>query len=776
MAKPGHSPVRLRTLWRVVMVFGLLWSSFSANTAWGHAAPASKPDAARVLQLITWISGETPFQTTRIYDRQGVLLADIDDLGRRSIVGLDEIPDFLIRATIATEDQRFYWHNGLDYRAIARAAWQNSQSETIVSGGSTITQQLARILFMPPSERYQQTMERKFKEAQLAISLERYYSKDEILAMYLNMAYYGHRAYGVAAAAEVYFDKPLQALSPAECALLAGLPQAPVQYDPLLHPQSALQRQQVVLQRMVETGSLDAGKAEQLRAQKVVFHPHQRPVNLAPHFVEYIKAILIERFGTRGVHEGYQVHTSLDLRYQNMAERIARAQVMAMGEKHHFNNAAVAMLRPDTGGILAMVGSVDFNDDRIDGQVNMTLEPRQPGSSIKPILYAAAFQRGWSPASVIWDLPVSYKLSGRQRYVPTNITRRYYGVLRLRAALSNSLNVPAVKLLNQIGIPAMLETAEALGIRAWRQPASTYGLSLAVGGYEVPLLELTSAFATIANQGQHIPVHPILWLKDGAGQEVYRAAPATEQRPAISPVAAYQLASVLSDARTRKMMFPHPSPLDTSQITAAKTGTTDGWRDNLTVGFTSYLAVGVWTGNSNSKPMRNAIGVYTAGPIWHDIMESVWAHPQWHNALGYESSALPQGFALPENVVTRPVCVWMPGKFTPNCPKMQEEVFAIDAPSLPPASRERGYCLPAGASDAQAETYFLALPEDAHEATQARDWMRRRFGRTVQDLASCDTAPRNKKLVQPLALLPPRQLVDTALLEARDLAAQGAVP
>jgi len=750
----------VRFFLRVSLALGLLLSVLPPSPVAAAPGPEKGPDAARVMEMVTWLSGEKPFQTTRIYDRRGEPLADIDDWGRRTIVGFDEIPDFLIQATIATEDRRFYMHNGVDYRAIARAAWQNTQAEDIVSGGSTITQQLARLLFMPPSERYEQTLTRKVKEAQLAIDLEKYYSKEEILAMYLNMVYYGHRAYGVAAAAEVYFDKPLAELTPAECALLAGLPQSPVQYDPLLHPRAALQRQSVVLSLMVEAGVISAAEAAEIRAQPLHFKAYQRPANRAPHFVDYIRSILVERFGDEGVHWGYQVHTSLDLRYQELAERIARAQVQEMGKKHHFNNAAVVMLHPVTGEILAMVGSVDFNDKEIDGQVNMAIEPRQPGSSIKPVIYAAAFDRGWSPASIIWDVPVHYKLKNQSIYSPHNITWKTYGPMRLRMALSNSLNIPAVKLLHQVGIPAVLDTARKMGIHAWNRPPEDYGLSLSVGGYELPLLELTHAFATMANKGVYTPLHPILRIEDTAGRTLYEVDPDFGKRQAISPVAAYQIASVLSDSRARRMMFHRPSPLDTSQITAVKTGTTDGWRDNLTVGFTSYLAVGVWTGNSSGKPMHKAIGLYTAGPIWHDIMEAVWANPALYNTLGYLSTTLPQGFEEPTGIVKIPVCDWMPGKFRPRCPRMLEEVYPADYAKEPPSGRPRGYCMPAGAPDAPVEAYFLSLPEDRGEAARARSWMRNHFNRVVQNVTDCDTTPRKRKMVEQPELLPPRQLVE----------------
>jgi len=759
------------TVLPLVLVLILLLVSLPTRASAAGPSATSGPDVVRIVEMITLLSGEVPFQTTRIYDRRGVPLADIDDWGRRTIVALDDIPEFLIQATIATEDRHFYQHPGVDYFAVARAAWQNAQAATIVSGGSTITQQLVRLLMMSPSERYEQTLSRKLREAQLAMHLEEYYSKDEILAMYLNMAYYGHQAYGVAAAAEVYFRKSLAELTPAESAVLAGLPQAPVQYDPLEHPQAALQRQRVVLALMVEQGVIDSEQAAKIEAQAVQFRPYQRPNGRAPHFVDAIRAMLIERFGSDGIHWGYQVHTSLDLRYQELAERIARAQVQTVGEKYRFGNAAVVMLQPATGEILAMVGSVDFDNARISGQVNMAMQPRQPGSAIKPVLYAAAFDRGWSPASVVWDLPVSYALDRNRRYVPTNITQRYYGPIRLRMALANSLNVPAVKLLSQVGIEAMLETAQKLGIQSWRQPAGNYGLALAVGGYEVSLLELTHAFATIAHQGVYTPLHPITLLRDGAGRVVYEADPRQGQNQAISPVAAYQLASVLSDARARRMMFRRPSPLDTSQITAVKTGTSDGWRDNLTVGFTSYLAVGVWVGNSNSRLMRKAIGAYTAGPIWHDIMESVWADPSLFDSLGYAGKELPQGFSPPPNLITIPVCDWQPGKFKPNCPRMVEEFFASDTAMTLPSGRLRGYCLPAGAESAQAEAFFLPLPKNSREAGVARSWVRNRFGLTVQDLDFCDTTPSLTRIVKQPVLLPPRQLVALATQDEGDTVA-----
>jgi 1A family penicillin-binding protein len=755
----------LRTVLRLLLALGMLAAMWPPRPAAASPNDAAPPDAARVVSLITAITGEPPFQTTLIYDRRGELLAEFDRLGRRTVVGLDEIPDFLIKATIATEDRRFFEHTGVDYFAIARATLQNAQSDRIVSGGSTITQQLARLLFLPPAERYEQTLSRKLKEADKAFYLEANYSKEEILAMYLNMVYYGNQAYGVAAAARVYFNKSLDELTPAESAVLAGLPQSPVDYDPLTNPEKAKERQRIVLSLMVEAGYLTPTEAKSIAAQPILYQHYRKPKPRAPHFVDYVRALLEERYGTEALDWGLQVHTSLDLRYQAIAEEVARAQVKTAGKRYRFSNAAVIMLHPVTGEILAMVGSIDFDDPKINGQVNMTTSPRQPGSSIKPVVYAAAFERGWSPASVIWDLPVSYRLSGTRRYRPMNITRRFYGPVRLRMALSNSLNVPAVKLLNEIGVPAMLDTARKLGIDSWRKPTSTYGLSLAVGGYEVTLLELTHAFATLANQGVYTPLQPILLLKDGAGRVLYRPDPAAGRRQAVSPVTAYQIASILSDARARRLMFPRPSPLDTSRVTAVKTGTTDGWRDNLTVGFTPYLTVGVWTGNSNGRPMRRAVGVYTAGPIWHDIMEAVWANPALYDTLGYANEPLPEGFTPPTEIEIVPVCDWLPGRFNPNCRRMVPEVFAKDAgPSL--TGRPRGYCLLASAPNAPTEAYFLSLPRDRQGATLARRWVRSRYDLAVDNVRRCDTTPRRRPLVKQPKLLPPRKLVKSANIDS----------
>ncbi len=768
---PPWFPFPRHAFARVLLIVGLMVTLWPRPVAAQSPDDDPDPDATRVIQLITRLTGERPFQTTRIYDRRGKVLAELAPQGRRTIVGYNDIPSCLIQATIATEDRRFWQHRGVDYLAIARATWQNAQSNRIISGGSTLTQQLARLLFLSPEERYQQTLERKLREADLALYLETYYTKKEILTMYLNVAYYGHGAYGVAAAAETYFDKPLDQLNVAECALLAGLPQSPALYDPFRHPEAARQRQRDVLSLMVRAGYLTPRQAQIAGRQPLLFRPPRPRPLLAPHFVTYVQGWIIERYGTKALTQGLQVHTSLDMRYQTMAETIARAQVKAVGKKYRFNNAAVVILNPTTAEILAMVGSIDFNNEAIDGQVNMTTALRQPGSSIKPVIYAAAFERGWDPAFVIWDLPVSYTMSHGRRYLPHNITGRNYGPVRLRMALANSLNIPAIKLLEQVGIPAALETARALGIQSWRKPAQDYGLSLAVGGYEVSLLELTHAYATLAHQGIYTPLHPILLIRDGAGQILYQARPRAEQRQAVSPVTAYQIASVLSDAAARRTMFPSPSPLEVSHTAAVKTGTTDGWRDNLTVGFTPYLAVGVWTGNANGRPMRRAVGFYTAAPIWHDIMEAVWAHPEWHDTLGYGGQPLVDEFPRPKEAITLPVCYWTPGKFQPGCPRMAPEVFSAQAlgTTTLPGGRSQGYCLPTSAINAPPSAYFLPLPRRKDQATRARSWIQTRYALTARPLNRCDRTTVQRPLIQQPPKPRPRQWVRVPPEQKRSL-------
>lgn len=745
--------------------------------------PAVSQPVADAIDRLTIITGRPPVQTTRIFDRYGNLLYEVSDEGRRTIISLDQAPITLIQATVATEDKNFYGHGGVDLEAVGRAMVQNWQSSSIVSGASTIPQQLVRNLLMSEAERRELTVNRKMREAFLALDLDNKYSKDQILEMYLNTVYYGHQAYGVAAAADTYFRKKLSDLTLAETALLAGLPQSPAIYDPILNPQAAFGRQRVVLNLMEQQGYINAEQKAEALAEQVRIIPPPLPVLRAPHFVDHVRSLLLERFGPEVLHQGLQVHTSVDLRYQQMAEQIARAQMEEVGARYKATNAAVVILHPPTGQVLALVGSLDYYSEAIDGQVNMATSKRQPGSAIKPVLYASAFSHGWTPASVIWDAPITYQLA-QGVYAPRNVTGRHYGALRLRAALANSLNVPAIKLLYQVGVPNMLQTAEKMGIHAWKAPEESYGLALALGGYEVSLLELTNAFATLANNGAYLAASPITQIQDGAGRVIFDASTANPPQPAVSPIAAYQVTSILSDARTRTLVFPSDSALNTSQPTAVKTGTTDDWRDNLAVGYTPYMAVGVWVGNSDAKPMQNAYGFLTAAPIWHDIFEAVWATPSLHPALGYVGQPLPQGFTPPDGIVTVPVCDLLTGRFNRNCPRAYAEVFAAPSgASINPTAfggdglaSQRGYCLPMLQDDMPAEIQhnarFVPMPRDSRDRNVARNWADR-YNLQITTLGDCtpETVHRDlagqPPLPQPerIVFLPPRKTQAAGVVE-----------
>jgi 1A family penicillin-binding protein len=730
-----------------------------------RAAPSidSDPDptidesTAQAIDRLTRVSGASPFQTTRIYDRHGNLLYELSDRGRRDVVSLQAVPEVLIQATVATEDKNFYLHTGVDWAAIARAAWQNWQADEIVSGASTITQQLARSLLMPEQERYDLSLRRKYREAVVALEIEDRYSKDEILEMYLNTIFYGHRSYGIVAAAKTYLDKDLSELSLAEAAFLAGLPQAPVYYDPFVNPDAARRRQLVVLDLMERAGFITAAEKALAIVQPIRLVSPEYPEPQASHFIDYVNELLLERYGLEGMRRGLQVYTTIDLRYQKLAEQIGRAQIDAVGPKYNASNAAVVIIQPATGEILAMVGSIDYYDEAISGQVNMAVQLRQPGSSIKPVVYATAFDHGWSPASAIWDAPVRYYDGRGGFYIPHNITGRFYGALRLRDALVNSLNVPAIKLLHEVGVEKTLATAHALGIRSWNNPVETYGLALAVGGYEVTLLELTNAFAALANGGIDAHGHAIDEIRDGAGRVLYRAADQFQPQQAVSAIAAYQVADVLSDTRSRQMVFGRSSALNTSQPTAVKTGTTDGWRDNLTVGFTPYVAVGVWVGNSDGSRMRDALGSSTAAPIWHDIMEKIWADPDLYDSIGYAGQTLPQGFTAPEGIYKTPVCDIRTGKFNRNCPKAYEEALADVA-----LTKRKGYCLPILDSDAplsvQHQAAFTPLPLTKADQASARNWAAN-YNLKLTTIDACTTEPVSRQVATRPTYPEPRQLV-----------------
>jgi penicillin-binding protein 1C len=639
---------------------------------------ASSPSYSLYRQRLRALRTQNFFQTTRLVDRNGRLLAEIAPHGRRVWVALDQIPARLRQAVIATEDRTFYTNTGVDTRAVARAALQNAQAGTTVSGASTITMQLARLVAFDPEERYAQTLERKLREVHLAAEMAEQYSKGEILEAYLNVAYFGHGAYGVEAAADTYFDRRVGQLTATQATLLAGLLQAPELLDPLRNPVAARERHQIVLHSMVEAGYLGPAEADAIwRGPLALVDSSPSSPRRANHFVDYIQQVLPSLVGRElAARGGFTVTTTIDVDLNDAVRALAERHIAALRASHDVTDAAVVVMRPETGEILAMVGGLDYNEAR-NGQVNMAIQPRQPGSAFKPVTYATALEGGWTPASILWDVPLSFPVGDGTSYRPTNYDRRYRGPVRMREALGNSLNAAAVDLLGAVGVEQTHHTATRMGLSLHPDPWR-YGLSLTLGGAEVSLLELTSAFGTFAAAGTHMPVVGVLRIDplDG-GDPVYVHAP----RPTrvVSPQTAWLVADMLSDRDARRPAFPADSPLETSRTTAVKTGTTNDFRDNVTVGFTPYVVVGVWAGNKDGRPMRDVAGITGAAPIWHDTMEMIFGRPELLRQLG-DGQPPPEEFTPPAGIVQATVCD-LRSLTTAGACRQVSEVFASGSPT-----------------------------------------------------------------------------------------------
>jgi penicillin-binding protein 1C len=630
----------------------------------GQIGPRPGPDLAASVEeyLQRYQPGPNPrlFQTTRFFDRHGALLAERFTDGRRTWAPLSRISKDLIDATIATEDSTFYVNTGIDLSRIASALLQNSEQGEIVSGASTITMQLARNLFLGPDQRYDQTVDRKMLEAGLAQELTTLYTKDELLEMYFNLLNYGHLAYGPEAASEVYFGKAASELTLAEATLLAGIPQQPANLDPLRDYSAAKARQRVVLDLMVRHGYLDTIRADETYREPLTFNARaNESVTLAPHFIQYLEDKLDTRLG-EGVtrRAGLQITTTLDLSMQELAQVTVADKVKQFQPKYDLSNGALVAMRPATGEIMAMVGSADFNNPAISGQVNVAVSSRQPGSAIKPVLYALAFDEELiSPASVLWDIPVTYTVSAGQTYTPVNYDAQFHGPVTARTALANSYNIPAVKLLDGLTVDRMLEGGRAMGLRSLDRDEQWYGLSLTLGGGEVTLLELTSAYAALASGGRSVEPTSVLAITDSLGRQVSTGETVAPAQ-VVSPAAAFLVSDILSDNRARTPAFGAESPLKLSRPAAAKTGTTSDWRDNWTLGYTPYLVAGVWAGNSDGHPMKRTSGLTGAAPIWHDFMEGVLATPSLLADLGAptDPSSPEWGFQPVSGVEQRQEC------------------------------------------------------------------------------------------------------------------------
>jgi membrane peptidoglycan carboxypeptidase len=645
-----------RLLQIVVAVLLVLLTLFTGSLGAAYAYYQSQ------LPVLNGIATHSLFQTTRIYDRNGKLLYELysnqNNHGRRTYVNYQDIAPVMVQATVAAEDHTFWTNNGISVSGIVRAAITDLESHQIVEGASTITQQLIKNQLFLGEPR---TIQVKSEEAILALGLTQQYPKWKIMEMYLNTVYYGDLNYGIEAAAEDYMGLqprctakacvPAAAqLDLAQASLLAGLPQSPSYYNPTVNKAAALARQAVVLDNMVSLGMITRQQEAQAKAEaaKMTFRPYSATHHmLAPHFVEYvIDQVLVPLLGAQNLLTGgYSIYTSLDLTLEQYVEQSVYNHLYKpqydsyfgyygpLYQTNNVNNAAVVMMNPATGEILAMDGSANYNMNtpQMQGQFNAALALRQPGSSFKPVVYATAFEMGWYPAMIVPDHKTIYPGNLQPPYyTPQNYDGTFHTgyPMTIRTAVANSFNIPAIDTIEYVGIPNVLNMAARLGLtEVASKPLSSLGPSMAIGSTEVSLLHLTSAYATFANQGVRMPIVSVLEITNNVGQVMYRFNPAKERGVrAISPEVAFLINSMLSDKTARYHEFGPGNPLELDRPAAAKTGTTDSFRDNWTLGYTPYIVAGVWAGNSDNSIMNNVIGITGAGPIWHDVMEYASHH------------------------------------------------------------------------------------------------------------------------------------------------------
>lgn len=573
-------------------------------------------------------------QSTKIYDREGkTVLYDLNHDVRRNIIPLSEISPNLQKATIAIEDSSFYSHGGVSIRGIARALITDITTRSFAQGGSTITQQVVKNTILTG----QKSITRKVQEWILAIKLEQKYTKDQILEFYFNVTPYGGTMYGAEVASKSFFGKSASDLSIAEAAYMAAIPQLPTYYSPYGNNRVALdERKDLVLSRMKALGFITNAEYVEAKNEKVIFSRQQSNSILAPHFVFYIEQQLEKKYGSDVATQGLSVITTLDADLQRDAESIVNRHALSNQSKFNASNAALVAIDPKTGQILAMVGSRDYFDPEIDGNFNVALSLRQPGSAFKPFVYAAALNKGYTPQTVVFDVPTQFSTTCSATdtynntypcYAPSNYDNKFRGAMTLTTALAQSINIPAVKALYLAGTDNVVALAKAAGVTTMDNPKQ-YGLSLALGAAEVRLLDLTGAYATLANDGVRNPPVGILEIRDKKGLVLEKFTPAPEQ--AVAQGVARQVSSMLSDNQARQPEYPPVNPFYFPDYdVAAKTGTTNESRDAWTVGYTPTIAVGVWAGNNNNTPMVKEIAGYIVAPMWREFMlEAIKKEPK----------------------------------------------------------------------------------------------------------------------------------------------------
>ena len=575
---------------------------------------------------------ERPFpESTKIYDRTGtVLLYDIYGEEKRTYIDLEQIPDYLQKAVISAEDKNFYTHFGIDLEGIARSFLINLKIRKLAVGGSTLNQQLIRSSFL----NLHKTAQRKIREIILSLELDRKYEKNQILEWYLNQVPFGSNAYGIEAASQTYFRKSASELSLAESTVLAAIVQAPTRLSPYKNKEELLNRQKYVLNRMVSNGYITQSDMEIALKEEIEFHA---PTTVrAPYFtLQYIKGYLDSKYGSEFlIEKGLKVYTSLDWEIQEIAEQVVKEGVK-LNKNYNAYNAALVSIDPNTGEVLAMVGGVDYFADpfpakctsgkncKLDPQFNVaTLGLRQPGSAFKPFAYVTAFNKGATPETIVIDEETNFGIWGGKEYIPKNYDGLFRGPLTLRSSLAQSINVTSIKtLLNLAGpnIEDSVETAQNMGITTLNPP---YGPSLVLGGWEVKLLDITSAYGVFATEGLRIPPVTILKIEDAQGNIIEENKKI--QKRVLPTESCRIINDILSDNNARAPMFGYYSSLYfPGYQLAAKTGTTQNYQDAWVVGYTPFMTTGVWVGNNDNTPMQEKPSVVLAGPIFHKFMEKM---------------------------------------------------------------------------------------------------------------------------------------------------------
>lgn len=556
-------------------------------------------------------------QSTKIFDRSGEhLLYEIHGEEKRTLISLEDIPESVKHATIAMEDKNFYKHGGFSVWAMFRTAITNVVYNRR-AGGSTLTQQFVKNAILSSDKNYV----RKIKELILAQRIEKKFSKDEILQMYLNEIPYGSNSYGVEAASQKFFAKSVKDINLAEAALLAALPQAPSRYSPYgKNIDLLLGRKDYILNLMAEQGYISNSEKEAAKSYEIEFTKQETSI-FAPHFVMMVRSILAEKYGELEMERnGYKIFTTIDWEKQIIAEEVIKEKTENYQEKYSANNAALVSIDPKTGQVLALVGSRNYFDDTIDGQVNVPDRLRQPGSSMKPIVYASLFEKGYKSSTQLYDVLTNFSTDTGQSYTPRNYTGKELGPVSIRKALAGSLNIPAVKAMYLTGIKDVLNLAENMGYSSFSD-RSRFGLSLVLGGGEVRMLEHVNAFSAFAREGEIRELNYILKVEDKDGKVIdeYKE----KSKKVLSALSARTINDILSDNEARSYVFGTKNWLTLSdRPVAAKTGTTNDFKDAWTIGYTPSLVTGVWVGNTNGSEMsRGADGSVVAAPIWNEYMK-----------------------------------------------------------------------------------------------------------------------------------------------------------